>query len=203
MSTHSVTTLFAVLAVIAEVTTVGILALGVIGARVESVAAVRDRVWRILAPNGLWLAAVVALVCTLGSLYLSERAHFPPCRLCWFQRIAMYPLVVVLGLAAFRRDRGARIYGIALASIGAAISCWHLLVERYPTLEGDSCDPLNPCSIIWVQRFGYLTIPAMALSGFALIIALCAIARPKPRSLESRPSETVADATGTTETQEH
>src|SRR4051794_3718163 len=57
-----------------------------------------------IGPSALLLAFAVALVCTLGSLYLSEVAHFVPCKLCWYQRIAMYPLVPILGLAALRQD---------------------------------------------------------------------------------------------------
>ena len=124
------------------------------------------------------LAFLQAVVATAGSLYFHWGMGFPPCDLCWFQRIGMYPLVALLGLAAWRRDQGIRLYGIVLAVLGGLVSCWHLLVERFPTLEGTTCDPLNPCSIIWVEHLGYLTIPAMALSGFALIVALLAITPP-------------------------
>ena len=89
---------------------------------------------------------------------------------------------VPLGLAAVRRDQEIRLYGILLAAIGVPISIWHLLVERFPTLEGTSCDPANPCSIIWIERFGFLTIPAMALSGFVAIIALLSISPPSESS---------------------
>ena len=68
------------------------------------------------------MAFVVALLATVGSLYFSEVAHFEPCLLCWYQRIAMYPLVVILGLAAWRDDVGAWIYATALAAIGAVIA---------------------------------------------------------------------------------
>jgi disulfide bond formation protein DsbB len=112
----------------------------------------------------------------VGSLYFSEVAHFLPCRLCWYQRIGMYPLVPLLGLAAWRRDSGIRPYAAALAAIGAAISAYHIVIERFPDLESGACDPTNPCSLIWVERFGYLTIPAMALSAFALVLTLLAVA---------------------------
>ena len=68
---------------------------------------------------GLWIAATVALTATLGSLYFSEVAHYVPCRLCWFQRIAMYPLAVVLVIAAVRRDRAVRWYAGPLAAARA------------------------------------------------------------------------------------
>ena len=125
--------------------------------------------------QALSLAFLVAAVAMAGSLYFSEVADFPPCRLCWYQRICMYPLVPVLGLAAWRRDHGIRLYAAVLAGIGAVISIYHVVLERYPTLESSVCDPTNPCTLIWVRRFGYLTIPTMALSGFALILTLLAL----------------------------
>ena len=128
-------------------------------------------------PYALWFAFAVAAVSMAGSLWFSERAHFPPCTLCWYQRIAMYPLVPILGIAALRRDLAVRWYVLPLAVIGGAISTYHVVLERYPSLESGACDPSNPCSIIWVERFGYLTIPAMALSAFALIAALLLLAR--------------------------
>jgi disulfide bond formation protein DsbB len=79
---------------------------------------------------------------------------------------------VVLGVGALRRDAGARFSAYVLAAVGAAISVWHLMVEANPDLGSGSCDPTNPCSIKWVEEFGYLTIPGMALSGFLLIIVL-------------------------------
>ncbi len=122
--------------------------------------------------RALTLAAVVAAVSTLGSLYYSEIAHFVPCRLCWFQRIGMYPLVVVLGIAARRRDLGARAAAVVLALGGLSVSVWHRVVQQWPTLESDSCSALVRCSIPYVKEWGLVTIPWMAGSGFALIVAI-------------------------------
>ncbi|MCB1040986.1 MAG: disulfide bond formation protein B [Acidimicrobiales bacterium] len=179
MDTQTVTTLFAILATVAQAAVVVAIVLAVGGRFSPPLARVRDAIRARLAPAAMGLAAVVALVAMLGSLYLSEVADFPPCRLCWFQRIAMYPIVVVLGVGAIRRDANARLTGAIFAGVGACISVWHLLVERYPTLEGTSCEITNPCSVKWVEKWGYLTIPGMALSGFALILVLLAVARPK------------------------
>ena len=167
MTTHTVTLLFAVLATVAQI--------GMLVVLFASVGGRRGWLRGWIGGYSLWAAFAVAVVATAGSLYLSEVADFPPCRLCWFQRIAMYPLVPLLGLAAFRRDQGIRLYAAVLAGLGVPVSIWHLFVERFPTLEGTSCDPLNPCSIIWVERFGYLSIPGMALSGFVLILALLSL----------------------------
>lgn len=122
--------------------------------------------------NALWLAWLVALVSTVGSLIYSEVAHFAPCRLCWFQRIAMYPLSVILLIGAIRKDVLAKIYALPLALIGLGISVWHYLVQVFPSLEGSACDPNNPCSSRWVEEFGFVSIPFMAGAGFTLIAVL-------------------------------
>lgn len=123
--------------------------------------------------NGLWLAWAIATIATLGSLYYSEIAHFTPCKLCWYQRIAMYPLAITLGVAAWRSDHEIRRYVLPLVSIGGLISIYHYLIERFPSLSGTvSCDPTAPCTTVWVWQFHLISIPFMALSGFAAIAAL-------------------------------
>jgi disulfide bond formation protein DsbB len=131
-----------------------------------------------LGPQALALAFGVAAVAMAGSLYFSEVAHFAPCKLCWYQRIGMYPLVPTLGLAAWRRDTSVRLYSGVLAALGGTVSVYHVLLERFPSLESGACEITNPCTIIWVRRFGYVTIPTMALSAFALIVTLLAFAHP-------------------------
>ncbi|MGH9084005.1 MAG: disulfide bond formation protein B [Acidimicrobiales bacterium] len=174
MDTEAVSLFLALLAVVAEATVaVGVLL--AIGSRFSPrVRTTRTAVVRAVGDQALGLAFVVAAVAMAGSLYFSEVADFPPCRLCWYQRICMYPLVPLLGLAAWRRDAGIRPYAAVLAGIGAVISTYHVVLERYPTLESSVCEPTNPCTLIWVRRFGYLTIPTMALSGFAVILTLLA-----------------------------
>ncbi|HZD69210.1 MAG TPA: disulfide bond formation protein B [Actinomycetes bacterium] len=173
---RTVSVFLALLAITAEAAALVAVALAVASRRSAGAARLRDALADTMAPSALWLAFAVATVATLGSLYYSEVAHFVPCKLCWYQRIAMYPLVPVLGLAALRNDLGVRRHALVLAAIGAPISSWHILVERFPNLETSACDPANPCSLIWVNTFGYLTIPTMALSAFALICALLIVA---------------------------
>lgn len=121
----------------------------------------------------LWLASGVAIAATVGSLYLSESVGLIPCKLCWYQRIAMYPLAVILPIAAFRRDGGVRIYAATLAIIGAAIAGYHRFIQSYPQFDTGSCSAIGPsCSSPLVMEFGFVTIPYMALSGFLLILAL-------------------------------
>ena len=171
MSTDTGTLFLALLAIATQLAIVTIVVLALVSR--PTLTRLRDT----LGDQALQLAFVVALVATLGSLWLSEGAHFVPCRLCWYQRIAMYPMAVVLGIAAARRDVAVRVYALPVVAIGATISVWHVLIERFPSLESTtSCDPANPCSLIWVERFGYLTIPTMALTAFALIATLLLLA---------------------------
>ena len=80
-------------------------------------------------------------------------------------------------IAAVRRDAAVRRYATPLAIIGALIASYHVLLERFPNLETSACDPDNPCSLIWVKKFGYLTIPTMALTGFIGILMLLLVHR--------------------------
>jgi disulfide bond formation protein DsbB len=123
------------------------------------------------------VATAIAAVTTLGSLYYSEIAGYPPCTLCWYQRIAIYPQVIVLGVAALRRDLQVWRTAVPLAVVGAVISVWHVVIERNPALAGP-CDPSNPCTIKWVEEFGFLTVPTMALVAGLAFIALTLVARP-------------------------
>jgi disulfide bond formation protein DsbB len=143
-----------------------------------------DRLAAAAGPLTLWLAFLVALTATSGSLYFSEVAHFTPCALCWYQRIAMYPMVVILGIAALRGDAGVARYAVPVAAIGAFISAWHIGVERVPGLPSGACSLDVPCSLIYVQVVGFVTIPTMALAGFLSIITLLLLARRAQRQPE-------------------
>jgi disulfide bond formation protein DsbB len=178
MTVDEVSLFLALLALCAEVTVVATIVLAVLARASRRVAPVATDAAELLGSIALPLAFLVGAVSTAGSLYFSEVAHFIPCKLCWYQRICMYPQVVLLGIAAWRRDYNIRIYAGVLAAIGMVVSSYHVLVEHYPNLESRVCDPTNPCTLIWVKRLGYITIPTMALSGFALIITLLVLARP-------------------------
>jgi disulfide bond formation protein DsbB len=159
---------FAILTLV-SLTGVGVLLVArLLAPRVPAMAGVLDGFATIALP----LAWLVALTATLGSLYFSEVANFEPCTLCWYQRIAMYPLAVILGIAALRKDRRVWIYGVPLAGIGAAIAGYHYLVERFPDLDQGACSATLPCTFVWFEELGFVTLPFMALAGFLFIIAL-------------------------------
>jgi disulfide bond formation protein DsbB len=184
MDRDAVLLFLSLLAVGAQLAVVVVLVCAVGGRHTEGA-----RAWLIdvVGPHATLLALVVAAVATGGSLYLSEVANFTPCVLCWYQRIAMYPMVVLFGVA-LARDDDVTPYALVLAAIGGSISTYHMLVERFPSLETDACDPDNPCSLIWTERFGYLTIPTMALSAFALIATLSLLGRAHRRTVDAERS---------------
>ncbi len=131
-------------------------------------------------PLALPLSFAVSGFAMFGSLWFSEAANYNPCRLCWYQRAAMYPLAVITLVALIRRAvvRGADTkreitpYALTLASVGAVISTYHYIVEWYPTLESNVCAIDVPCTTIWFREFGFVTLPFMALCGFVSIIIL-------------------------------
>ncbi|GIU92139.1 MAG: hypothetical protein KatS3mg011_1045 [Acidimicrobiia bacterium] len=131
-----------------------------------------------VSPRGLTTAiAVVATVATLGSLGYSEVWGFEPCRLCWYQRIAMYPIAVSALAAAAAPLTGtavrtARRMVLSLAIPGALIAAWHWIGVQVLLLGEGVCTLGVPCSARYVEVFGFLTIPAMALAGFCLITVL-------------------------------
>jgi disulfide bond formation protein DsbB len=188
VDTATVSLFLALLAVVAELATLTAVVLAVGSRCSPRLAELWSQAVAAVAPSALTLAFLVAAVSMAGSLYFSEVAHFPPCKLCWYQRYAMYPLVPILAVAAWTGLRGLRPLAWILAAIGPMISIYHVLVERGVVKESTSCDPTNPCSLIWVERLGYLTIPTMALSGFLLILALLAVSRAGDR-LDDDPSE--------------
>ena len=144
--------------------------------------AVRSALWG----YELWAAFVVAAIATGGSLFFSEIAHFIPCELCWYQRICMYPLSITTLLAALADDRRAARYLLPLPLVGAGVSVYHLLVENQIVGEAQTCRISAPggCALKWINEFSYVTIPTLALTGFALIFAFLLVAAARPATVE-------------------
>jgi disulfide bond formation protein DsbB len=136
----------------------------------------------------LWAAWAVALVSTLGSLYYSQVANFVPCELCWFQRIAMYPMTVILLVAALRRDVPAGVqYAFLFPIVGMLISTYHIYLEENPTAQPAACTVGGTtCATKWIDKFGYITIPVLAITAFAAILTLLAFAWSRRPSIEAR-----------------
>jgi len=148
-----------------------------------------------LSPLAVTAAWGVALLASAGSLYFSEVVHYTPCTLCWYQRIAMYPLVLILGIALVRRDTAVRIYAIPLAAIGAVVSIYHYLLEWYPTLDYGACSAGIPCTQVWFRAFGFVSMPLLALIAFGLVITFLLIPpRSSTAALDDADDEDAIDA---------
>ncbi len=114
----------------------------------------------------------VALVAMSGSLYLSDVVGFVPCLMCWYQRIAMYPIVFVLGMGLLLRDPTVWRFALPLPLMGLVVSLYHVSVQYRPSLEVVSCGSGAPCSARYVLVFGFVSIPVMAAAAFLLIAVL-------------------------------
>ena len=132
-------------------------------------------------PNSIlpYAAWVVALVATAGSLFLSEVMELPPCILCWYQRIAMYPLVLIIAVGIVMRDARWKYYALPLSLTGLAIAIYHNLL--YYHLIPESITPCKEgisCTTVQIEWLGFITIPLMALASFALISAIAFLYKP-------------------------
>ncbi len=178
-------------AVLAIIAIVGVVAM-VLARVIPSVATVRFL--DVLHRWQLWLVAVVAATATVGSLTFSEHFGWIPCRFCWYQRTMMFPLAVILIIAAIRRDRAIKWYATALATIGLALSTYHILIERGVIGESKECLATSPCGVPNLISFGgrdeitlrptgfpAITLAVMAFCAFAAILALLFL----PEALEA------------------
>jgi disulfide bond formation protein DsbB len=175
MSFQTMRTFFALLALAANVAVVGYLAQAIAARRSASAAEARTQLHAMLAGREAPLALLVAATATFGSLYLSEIVHLIPCTLCWYQRIAMYPLAILFAVAWWRDDRSVVRYAAPLAVVGLGIAGYHYLIERLPDLGEGVCSVGVPCNVAYFNVFGFISIAYMAASAFALILVLLVV----------------------------
>lgn len=118
----------------------------------------------------LYFAWIVALVATLGSLFFSEVLEYPPCTLCWYQRLCMYPLVLIFLVGIIYKDKSVLRYATPFVSLGLFFSVYHNLIhyEIIPE-EASPCVMGIPCSTKFIEWFGFITIPMLSFFAFALI----------------------------------
>jgi disulfide bond formation protein DsbB len=125
-----------------------------------------------------WLVFLVALVSMLGSLYYSEVVGYAPCSLCWYQRIAVYPLVVIMGIAAWKRDTGIRPYVVPLMVIGGVLALYQYIIGYIPDAEVLGCSLDVSCTERYIWEFGFVDFPFMSFVGFSFMISLMLWASP-------------------------
>jgi disulfide bond formation protein DsbB len=180
--THDVIVLLSVLGVVGQALAAILLVIGILW--LAGVRGPGDGVRLLVEGYELWLVFLVSAIATGGSLFFSEIAGFIPCELCWYQRICMYPLSIVTLLAALANDRRVARYLLPLPLVGAGVSVYHLLVENGVVEQAKACLISAPggCATKWINEFGYVTIPTLALTGFALSFAFLLLAAVPPAS---------------------
>ncbi len=130
--------------------------------------ATQDRGWLLV-----FIAWMVASVSTLGALFLGEVMGYTPCVLCWYQRIGMFPLVLILAAGLFPFDRGVVRYALPLALVGWLLAVFHWAVASGLVPErATPCSQGVPCSVEQISWFGFLTLPLLSVLAFSAIIAL-------------------------------
>ncbi len=124
----------------------------------------------------LYLGLAAAWIAMLGSLYFSEIMGYIPCTLCWYQRILMYPLTGIIAIGLLRRDRGLPSYVLPFSVFGVGFATYHYLIQRTSIFGGEStCKVGVPCTTMWINWFGFATIPFLALLAFVIITVVTLI----------------------------
>ncbi|MCM3003255.1 disulfide oxidoreductase [Priestia koreensis] len=130
--------------------------------------------------KSLALAWLTALIAMLGSLFFSEVRHFIPCTLCWYQRILMYPLAFILGIAFYKNDTRIYRYVLPLSGIGIVLSSYHYALQKIPAMQHvQMCQSGVPCTGEYINWLGFITIPFLALIAFVIITICMVILRKK------------------------
>jgi disulfide bond formation protein DsbB len=127
----------------------------------------------------------------MGSLYFSEVAGFVPCTLCWYQRILMYPLTLLLAIGLLRRDENLPLLVLPFSVLGLGFATYHYLLEKtnlFP--ESTACQAGVSCTTVWINWFGFATIPFLSLTGFLTITLMTVIAvqAGEPAGVEDAPA---------------
>jgi disulfide bond formation protein DsbB len=169
---------YGILAIAAITAILIVIALRVLAIKSDPALDAYAAVARVVQSRAVVAAWIVAVLATAGSLYFSEVARFEPCTLCWYQRIAMYPLVIILGVAMVRRQRRVPVGVAALAGVGALISGYHVALEWIPSLDTGACSVAVPCTLVWFRAFGIFSLPTLALTAFLLILTLVLVRDP-------------------------
>ncbi|HBO84660.1 MAG TPA: disulfide bond formation protein B [Deltaproteobacteria bacterium] len=121
----------------------------------------------------LFIAWLIASIATLGSLFFSEVMEFAPCVMCWYQRIFLYPLVITLAIGLFPLDKNTIKYSLPLAVAGWFFALYHTLL--YSGFIPESIQPCRQgvsCTEVYIELFGFLSIPMLSLIAFSVIILL-------------------------------
>lgn len=126
-----------------------------------------------LGKAAVYLALLQSIVATLGSLYFSEVRHFTPCVLCWYQRILMYPLILIISTGIIRKDKNIYAYVLPMSLLGGLIALYQVLLQNGVLPHSIApCTLAASCETKYTGYFGFITIPLMSLTAFT-VISLC------------------------------
>ncbi|MFZ2310131.1 MAG: disulfide bond formation protein B [Patescibacteria group bacterium] len=128
----------------------------------------QSKLAKVMSSSFVPLAFIVALVATGGSLYYSQIAKFTPCELCWFQRIFIYPQVILLGMAWFKKEKYILDYSLVMIAVGTIISVYHNYIY-YTAKPSGVCSIVAPCTQQYIVGLDYVTIPLLALTSLILM----------------------------------
>ena len=123
--------------------------------------------------NSTQISLLIATTATVGSLIFSEVLKFPPCTLCWYQRVAMYPIVVILAVGILRKDKNTPLFVLPLSIAGLLTAVYHNLLYYNIIPESEApCVQGISCTTKFIEWFGFITIPFLSLSAFVIITIL-------------------------------
>jgi len=138
----------------------------------EPVAGWSDALIDRLGMSSAHVGLLTAWIATCGSLFFSEVLGWRPCVLCWYQRILMYPLALLLAIGILRRDRGLYIYVLPFSLTGIGVSLYHALLIKTDWFPPPACAIDVPCTVDYLNWFGFITIPFLALTAFVIITGM-------------------------------
>lgn len=119
--------------------------------------------------SGPFVALLAASVATAGSLFMSDVLGWVPCTLCWYQRILMYPLAIILFVGLLRRERKLYQYVLPFSFGGAVVSTYHYLLQKTDWFPPPPCAAGVPCTVDYINLLGFVTVPFLALVAFLLV----------------------------------
>ena len=131
------------------------------------------------------IAWMIATSATVISLVFSEWMKLPPCDLCWYQRMAMYPLVLILGIGMFRKDPYVSTYAFPFVCIGLLIAAYQITIQAFPTSELKMCSVGVSCTEDYLNLYGFISIPMLSFVGFLAIIILLYIKPERDKRLNN------------------
>jgi disulfide bond formation protein DsbB len=131
-----------------------------------------DELVELLGASSRHFALTAAWIATGGSLFFSEVLGWRPCVLCWYQRILMYPLAILLAIGIIRRDRGLHLYVLPFSVVGIGVSLYHYLLIKTDWLPPPACAVDVPCTVDYLNWLGFINIPFLALTAFLIITCM-------------------------------